>query len=1137
MKYLNFKTKIFITALLLLGAMGATYNANATVLNNIDFAGRTWTVKSGAGGPGPNNWGNTDQDVFVDGSGLHLKVSQHEDDQKWYSSEVYLPGSLGYGKYTFDINSHVDQLDQNLVAAPFLYQDDTHEIDIEHSLWSGETGAKNLFYTVQPYNKAGNQQSIASIFSDGVFQDIIDWQPDKINFSTKQNGNEISSFTYTTSTDGTTDNFNPGNELVHINFWQYKGATPGVTSSEFLVSNFAFDPYVAPNIDPTTSTTSTTTPDPTPTPTPTSTTSTPDITPTSTPDSAAIHLKIKTFDSSIYDQDIKVTSCAESPSSSNSTINAWCAVEQAATTANLSITNSWSDFGVFLIGINQYNGADGKWWLWYSDAGGLNPGLTALNSHILQEGETLILTYDISPLRIFLNSDNNPSFIYSTTTIYAQYFDDLEWTWKNTPDVNFEIQHLGQTTTVTSTNGEYSLYLDSINPYTVKTTKDGFLDSDTVGLEANLPKTSINLTVNTSQGGTIYQNSLDVSACPETDGSQTYTLNAMCALKKSGLTIDWSTWGTDMFLNSINSYSNDFVNGIYWNWFSGLNNNLDYGQTALNKHILTANENLVLTYDVLPLKISADTSTPSVGSTSTITLEEFSFDESFNPVWKKANSSTLLFNKEIELPNDSGTYYLPITSTDTIYIFGQKPGFVGMLLTLNPTTTNIGTTTENNNNNSGGGSGGSTNQTHKKIDVDKAVDFLLGSQNSNGSFGSSDLYTDWAAIALATQNDSNTAKAKVKEYLLTDPNFSGGLNPVSDLARRSMALMSLGINPYNGTKTNFIQKIVDSFDGTQFGDNTLYNDDIFALFPLLKAGYQSTDSMITKDVQFILSKQKTNGSWDGIDLTVATVQALSQLTSIDGVNTALNNAKQYLQTNQGTDGGFGSIESTAWAIQGIHSLNESPDDWLKNNLNPNDFLYNWQSKDGGMGSVEEGQANLDSRIWSTSYSIPAGLNKSWNEILNSFSKPVSTSTNPAQVGGVSNITTTTATNTTTSTTVSTSTNSSTGTTAESVATTPKVEQKNTDQEIKKENKTVVAAPKNIKKELNNFQPATKKEVGTKTQQELSSGQPEKKQNEALENLPLDTPTRRTAKKVLAVTGGSAAALGLYLGLRLVKNVL
>jgi len=157
MNALNFRNKILIVTLAVLSSVGFFYTATATTLDTIDFAGKTWNVKNGNGGPGPNNWGNTDQDVSVDSAGLHLKVSQHADDQKWYSSEVYLPASLGYGKYTFDIDSRADLFDKNLVAAPFLYQDDTHEIDIEHSFWANSSDDKNLFYTVQPFDISGMQ--------------------------------------------------------------------------------------------------------------------------------------------------------------------------------------------------------------------------------------------------------------------------------------------------------------------------------------------------------------------------------------------------------------------------------------------------------------------------------------------------------------------------------------------------------------------------------------------------------------------------------------------------------------------------------------------------------------------------------------------------------------------------------------------------------------------------------------------------------------------------------------------------------------------------------------------------------------------------------------------------------------------
>jgi len=95
----------------------------------VDFSGYTWTVKSGYGGPGGNNWGNGEESVFVDSAGkLHLKVKNIGG--KWYSSEVFLNKSLGYGKYEFVTEGPVDKVDKNLVVGLFVYADDEHEIDI-----------------------------------------------------------------------------------------------------------------------------------------------------------------------------------------------------------------------------------------------------------------------------------------------------------------------------------------------------------------------------------------------------------------------------------------------------------------------------------------------------------------------------------------------------------------------------------------------------------------------------------------------------------------------------------------------------------------------------------------------------------------------------------------------------------------------------------------------------------------------------------------------------------------------------------------------------------------------------------------------------------------------------------------------
>lgn len=54
----------------------------------IEFAGHTWNVKSGTGGPGPNNWSNSNNSVWVDNEGkLHLKIRYING--KWVCAEIY----------------------------------------------------------------------------------------------------------------------------------------------------------------------------------------------------------------------------------------------------------------------------------------------------------------------------------------------------------------------------------------------------------------------------------------------------------------------------------------------------------------------------------------------------------------------------------------------------------------------------------------------------------------------------------------------------------------------------------------------------------------------------------------------------------------------------------------------------------------------------------------------------------------------------------------------------------------------------------------------------------------------------------------------------------------------------------------
>lgn len=236
---MSYKTQLnkFIVALSVFSLLMPSALPVQAAERTISFAGRTWTVRSDGGGPGPNQWATDSNAVFVDAQGrLHLKVLS--ENGQWYSSEVFLPTSLGYGSYSFDIASRVDLTDTNLVASPFLYQDDSHEIDIEFSDWQSP-GAPRGNFTVQPWQKEStNNRKFPFSLQDGLSTHTITWLPDAITLESRQGNNLLSSWTYRGS-----DNFAPGNEQLHLNHWMIDGLPPSNGQEEdFVIAGFTFTP-------------------------------------------------------------------------------------------------------------------------------------------------------------------------------------------------------------------------------------------------------------------------------------------------------------------------------------------------------------------------------------------------------------------------------------------------------------------------------------------------------------------------------------------------------------------------------------------------------------------------------------------------------------------------------------------------------------------------------------------------------------------------------------------------------------------------------------------------------------------------------------------------------------------------------
>ena len=295
--------------------------------------------------------------------------------------------------------------------------------------------------------------------------------------------------------------------------------------------------------------------------------------------------------------------------------------------------------------------------------------------------------------------------------------------------------------------------------------------------------------------------------------------------------------------------------------------------------------------------------------------------------------------------------------------------------------------------NAGSGSSGTTSGSRKKttgsvlgvstqiqFDLPKAYEFIISQQSADGSFGP-DIYTDWTGLALASGNYQQATINLIK--YLTTVELKGTM--LTDFERHAMVLMALGLNPYNTNGVNYIEKILAAFDGRQFGDIQEDNDDIFALLVLFNAGYGPEDEMIKKCVEFVLGRQKENGSWDeSIDMTGAALAVLVQTEENEAVQNATTKAKTFLQETQSkrNDGSWAdNVSSTAWALEGILALGEKQEDWERSGNTPVDYLATMQDADGGI----KGE-NINSRIWETAYAISAVSGKTWSQTMQKFEK-------------------------------------------------------------------------------------------------------------------------------------------------------
>lgn len=272
--------------------------------------------------------------------------------------------------------------------------------------------------------------------------------------------------------------------------------------------------------------------------------------------------------------------------------------------------------------------------------------------------------------------------------------------------------------------------------------------------------------------------------------------------------------------------------------------------------------------------------------------------------------------------------------------------------------------------------------------VTRALDYLHAHQSADGRFQDA-AYTPWAILAIAAAGEDpdgsawTASKGSPVDYLqgidlAANASSSTVGNAPCYYAKMILAYVAAGrsssISSAGSKKIDLVSKLLayqrsdGRFCPTSSSDYIgAVNTTTWAILALEAAG--SAASAQADAVSWLKDEQLSDGGFasmakDGpgtpssdVDDTAAAIQALIA-GGVSRSNGVITDARSYLQSAQRSDGGFSSTksgtytyaESTAWAVQAILALGESPtaSAWTSSGGNARDALRRLQASSGAL---------------------------------------------------------------------------------------------------------------------------------------------------------------------------------------------
>ncbi|MCL2851984.1 MAG: S-layer homology domain-containing protein [Defluviitaleaceae bacterium] len=219
--------------------------------------------------------------------------------------------------------------------------------------------------------------------------------------------------------------------------------------------------------------------------------------------------------------------------------------------------------------------------------------------------------------------------------------------------------------------------------------------------------------------------------------------------------------------------------------------------------------------------------------------------------------------------------------------------------------------------------------------------------------------SEWMVLAMARAGIDDVAW--YNRYLASLnaalPGGGAGLTSSTDFARVTLALTALGLDAsnYNG------HDLTEAF--SVFTPGGPINSNIFALIALDSRPYHGIRGQLTgvrqQYVNAIVAAQESGGYWDNwgpdVDATAQAIQALAPYSSHANVNVSINNALNWLSSEQTSNGGWQSwgsysAESSAQVIIALTTLGIDPQSdyrFVKDSGNPITALLSLQDSASG----------------------------------------------------------------------------------------------------------------------------------------------------------------------------------------------